>query len=88
MTAAYSVFMARYWTWWAILSLLAFLIPEFWMLAAHRPQDTLSANVWRAEDFLPGQDVMHWSAIHFLLIAVLLLLDIWLLGHFGWGLWR
>jgi hypothetical protein len=84
---AYSHFMARYWAVWASLALVLFLVPEFWMLIIGRPQDTLSANVWRAEQFLPGQAVMHWSAVHFLLIAVLIVLDVWLLGHFGWGLW-
>lgn len=85
---AYSHFMTAYWRWWAIVTVTSFLVAEVWMLVAGRPQDTLSANVWRWEQFLPGQSVMHWTFVHFAFIAILVLLDIWLIGHFGWGLWH
>lgn len=87
-TQPHSHVVSVYWGIWASVTLTAFLVPELWMLIAGRAQDTLSANVWRAEEFLPGQAVMHWTFIHFALIAVLFVFDVWLLGHFGWGLWR
>lgn len=80
--------MQIYWSVWAVFTLVSFLTPELVMLAIRRPQDTLSANVWRWESFLPGQQVVNWTFLHFAFIVVLLCLDIWLLGHFGWGLWR
>lgn len=88
MPVVVSHFMTLYWRVWLIFMTTSFLVAELWMLAAHRPQDTLSANVWRWESFLPGQNVMHWTFVHFALIVGLLVLDFWLLGHFGWGLWR
>lgn len=84
----YSRFMAHYWAWWASLMVTGFLIPEIWMLIAGRPQDTLSAEIWRLEQFRDGQPVTAWTAFHFLFIAMLLVLDVWLFFHFGWGLWR
>lgn len=77
-----------FWAIWFGVSMAAFCVVEFTMLAMGRPQDTLSANVWRMEDFLPGQSFMHWSAMHFLFIGVFLLMTVWLLFHFGWGMFR
>jgi hypothetical protein len=84
---AYSRFMAHYWSLWAFLLTTGFLVPEIWMLMAGRPQDTLSAQIWRLEQFSPGQSIWAWNAFHFLFIGGLLLLDLWLLGHFGFGKW-
>ena len=84
----HSHLMSVYWAWWATATLTGFLLPEIAMLIAGRPEDTLSAQIWRAEAFLPGQSILAWNAFHFLFIALLLTLDLWLLGHFGWGLWR
>lgn len=86
--ASYSHFMAWYWLVWFILSIpVAFLIPELIMLAKHRPEDTLSAQVWRLEQFLPGQQLWQWTALHFLLGGIIALMFVWLIGHFLWGLW-
>lgn len=76
-----------YWQIWALVTFVGFIVPEVYALVTNA-NNTLSDNVWRAEKFLPGQAVVNWSAFHFLFIALLLLLDVWLLGHFGWGLWR
>lgn len=84
---AYSHFMTHYWALWAVMLTTGFLVPETCMLIAGRPQDTLSAQIWRIEQFVPGQSVWAWNAFHFLFIGALLLLDIWLIGHFGFGKW-
>ncbi|HEX5347863.1 MAG TPA: hypothetical protein VFW64_12315 [Pseudonocardiaceae bacterium] len=76
-----------YWKWWAVLAFSSFIVPELWALFTNW-QNTLSANVWRMEDFLPGQPVWRWTAVHFLFIGMLLVLFMWLIGHFGWGIWR
>lgn len=83
----YSRFMAHYWTLFAATLTTGFLIPEIWMLIAGRPQDTLSAQIWRLEQFTPGQGITAWNAFHFLFISFLLVLDVWLIGHFGFRIW-
>jgi hypothetical protein len=82
-----SALFTHYWQIWAALTLVSFLVPETFALFTNW-QNTLSANVWRFEGFDPRQSVLQWSAGHFLFIGVLFLLDVWLLGHFGWGKWR
>lgn len=75
------------WTAWFFVTFGGFAALETYALCTDW-QRTLSAAIWRMEDFLPGQPLGKWSAVHFLLIACLLVLFVWLLGHFGWGLWR
>lgn len=88
MPKDHSHLMSVYWAWWATLALTGFLVPEIAMLIAGRPEDTLSAQIWRMEQFVPGQSIWAWNAFHFLFISGLIVLDIWLLGHFGFGKWR
>ena len=81
--------MTRYWLWWFIITIpVGFLIPETTALIRHRPRDTLSENVWRLERFIPHQAIGQWTAFHFLFTAVFIVLTMWLIGHFGWGIWR
>lgn len=80
--------MAIYWTVWFFASFVSFAIPEFWALATGHPENTLSENWWQLEQFLPGQDIMHWTAIHYLLGITLLILLVWLIGHLVFGIWR
>lgn len=87
MSADYSRFMAHYWSLWAAALVTTFLVPEVWMLVAGRPQDTLSAQIWRLEQYAPGQSLWQWNAFHFLFMGALLLLDVWLIGHFGFRIW-
>lgn len=77
-----------YWIVWASVMFVSFAIPEFWALANSRPEDTLSENVWRLEQFLPGQDIWHWTALHILIGGVLFLVCGWLALHLSAGLWR
>lgn len=76
-----------YWLIWAALGFIAFLGPEIYALCTNW-RNTLSNFVWTAEKFSPGQPVNQWSAFHFLFMGVFTLTTAWLIGHFGWGLWR
>jgi hypothetical protein len=81
--------MHRYWLWWFVTAFpVGFLVPEAAALMRGRPQDTLSAAIWSLEKFKRGQPVTGWSAFHLLFIGVLVVLTVWLVGHFGWGWWR
>lgn len=79
----------RYWAIWFVVLLVSFLIPEVYSLVVHRPQGTLSDTIWRLEGEQPGAPFrLRWNAFHFLFIGELLLIDVWLICHFGWGLFR
>lgn len=77
----------RFWLIWFLVSFGTFLSAEIYALCTNW-RHTLSAAVWHFERFQPGQPLNQWSAAHFLFIGVLLLTDIWLLGHFAMGWWR
>lgn len=77
-----------YWTGWFFAMFVAFAVPEFYALATHHPENTLSENFWRLEQQLPGQDFMHWTALHYLLGVTLVILLAWLIGHLVFGIWR
>lgn len=79
-----------YWLIWFIVAFpVAFLVPELIALASGHPENTLSAQIWRLEGFLPGHAgvVWHWTALHFLIGGVLAILLVWLIGHFTLGIW-
>lgn len=79
----------RYWLGWFLFLLVSFLIPEVYSLVVHRPQGTLSDTIWRLEGEQPnGTFQLRWNAFHFLFIGELVLIDVWLICHFGWGLFR
>jgi hypothetical protein len=42
------------------------------------------------EQLVPGQTQWpwQWNAAHLLFTSAFIVLTIWLIGHFGWGLWR
>jgi hypothetical protein len=78
-----------YWLWWFIITFpVGFLAPEICALVAGQPQNTLSASVWTLENLVPGQGISQWNAAHFLFTGTFIFLTLWLIGHFGWGLWR
>lgn len=77
----------RYWLIWFLVSFFAFLGPEVYALCTNW-RNTLSAAVWSLEKFRTGQPVVQWSAGHFLFTGAFALTFLWLLGHFGWGMWR
>jgi hypothetical protein len=79
----------RYWLWWFIITFpVGFLIPEGYALATAHPEWTLSYAVWNLEHFQAGQSPLQWNFAHFAFTAVFSLITLWLIGHFGWGLWR
>jgi hypothetical protein len=81
--------MTRYWLWWFLLTFpVGFLIPETIALVRNRTQDTLSGAIWNLEKLQPGQGITKWTAAHLLFTGVFVLVTAWLVGHFGWGLWR
>lgn len=86
-TQNYSAPIHIFWTVWWWVSIGSFMAVEFTMLILGRPQDTLSAQVWRLLGVLPGASLSTWTAIHFLFIGTLILIEVWLIGHFGWGIW-
>lgn len=77
---------SKYWLIWTTVTFLAFIIPEVWALCTNW-RNTLSNQVWRFESAQAGQPIHSWSAAHFLFIGALLLLDVWLLGHFAFRWW-
>jgi hypothetical protein len=78
-----------YWLWWFIITFpMGFLIPETYALVTGNPKNTLSASVWNLEQLTPGQQIWQWDAAHMLFTSVFIVLTVWLIGHFGWGLWR
>lgn len=79
--------MTRYWEIWAIASFLGFAIPEAVALITRRPWNTLSDQIWRAEN-LKGANPLTWTFTHLMVTTMLIVILGWLVGHFGWGLWR
>lgn len=77
----------RLWLAWFLISFLSFLIPETIALVTKHPQFTLSASIWRMENYDPARGQRTWNAFHLLFAGELLLLDIWLFGHFIFRRW-
>lgn len=81
--------MARYWLIWFAVSFGSFIIPESIALATGHPENTLSEAIWRMEDLAAGHAwPWQWTAAHFLFTGAFILLVLWLVLHFGWGLLR
>lgn len=78
---------SRVWAVWFLASIVFFGCFEGWALAAGQSQFTLSAAVWRWEGYARGQTILQWTAPHLLFIGLLILMNVWLIGHFGWHLW-
>lgn len=76
-----------WWLCWFVGWFTSFLAVEIYGLCTN-PARTLSAAIWHLEKVQPGQPITSWTAFHFGFIGVLFVLDIWLLGHFGFKAWR
>ncbi|MGH3504009.1 MAG: hypothetical protein ACRDQA_24400 [Nocardioidaceae bacterium] len=74
-----------YWTIWGLVTIPSFLAYEIYTLTTN-VYNTLSWTLWHLEDFTPGQGVTHWTAAHFLIGGLLLLLLVWLMCHLVFGL--
>lgn len=80
---------SHYWLWWTVATFVAFIVPELWALASGHPERTLSAQVWRLEGILQrNAPVVQWTAVHFLLGGMFVVVFVWLIGHFVAGIWR
>lgn len=76
-------------SWYWLLWLLAFLVPELYWLAVN-PINTLSENVWSVEGLNLAQpfDLPMWTATHWAIAVLVWLLFGWLSLHFPFGLLR
>lgn len=72
----------KYWLAWFILTFLFFIVPEVVSLVSGHPENTLSASIWRLEDYDPATGLRTWNAFHLLFAGELLTLFVWLFFHF------
>lgn len=79
-------FMPIYWLIWFVGTFVTFIVPEVWWLIKNK-QYTLSWTLWHVEQFTPGQGIAHWTAGHFLIGGIIMVLLLWLMGHLVIGLW-
>jgi hypothetical protein len=78
-----------YWLAWFVLTFpVTFLGPELYALWSGHSENTLSAQIWRLEGFIPGQSIWAWSFAHVLIGGIIGTLLVWLLGHFVLGIWH
>lgn len=77
----------RGWLAWFVASFGSFLFFEVRALATGHTERTLSAAIWRFEQFRTGQPFGQWSAGHFWLVGILAVGFLWLLFHFALGWW-
>lgn len=71
-----------YWLGWLLSSFTFFIIPESFALASRKPENTLSAQIWRLEGAVTGQPIWQWTAVHFLLGGIIFVFLMWLMLHF------
>jgi len=69
-----------YWPAWLVIFTGTLLGPEIYALSA-RPQNTLSEWVWKQLQVSKEQQ-LPWTAAHFLVFGVWLVLVVWLTWHF------
>lgn len=76
---------AWYWLAW----LLAFIIPELYMVFTNAP-NTLSDEVWSIEGLNLAQpfDIAMWSSVHWIVAGIVWGLFLWLSLHLPFGLLR
>lgn len=76
-----------YWLVWTVVMFTSFIVPEVIALATNS-HNTLSYQVWNLESMTPGNSgpIYSWTAVHFLVGGIFLVLFTWLIFHFilGW----
>jgi hypothetical protein len=75
-----------YWLVWFLVTFVTFIVPELWALFTNA-KNTLSWTLWDLEQFLPGTSLWKWTALHFLIGGILVVLLVWLIGHLVFGIW-
>lgn len=76
-------FFSWYWLVWAITLFATFLPVELYA-AFTDATNTLSWNVWKAEQFIPGSTAA-WTAMHWVIGLGSIVLFGWLALHFAFG---
>jgi hypothetical protein len=75
------------WQIWATVCLTAFLVHEFyWILTGH-PENTLSANVWRALKVRSKAPIREHTPLWVLSLGLWLTVTSWLTFHFWFKWW-
>lgn len=75
-----------YWLGWFLVSFGFFIVPEVIAITRRHTENTLSAQIWRLEGITPGHGLASWTAGHFLIGGLLVLVLGWLIFHFFLGL--
>jgi hypothetical protein len=75
-----------YWPIWMVATFLFFIGPEVFALITNW-KNTLSNWVWVALRVKTGQSITDWTAAHFLVGGMLIVVFGWLVGHFLFHLW-
>ena len=76
----------KYWLVWSVFTFLTFIVPEVYALVTNW-RNTLSNWVWVALRVQRGQSINQWTAAHFLVGGMLVLVFAWLIGHLVFHLW-
>lgn len=71
-----------YWPWWLGASVASFLAMEVYALVSKGTDNTLSNWVWTQLHATVRESMSQWTAAHFLVFGVWLVLVIWLTWHF------
>ena len=71
-----------YWPWWLGVSVAAFLGPEVYALIRKNTDNTLSNWVWHVLRATSREPMSQWTAAHFLVFGVWLVMVVWLTWHF------
>jgi hypothetical protein len=78
-----------YWAVWFATAMVTFLVPELYAIFSGNDQNTLSFAVWALEGKTVGNpDPLTWNFAHAAFTSSFIILVVWLIGHFGWGIWR
>lgn len=78
---------STYWLLWFVLAFASFIVPELWAILTGHTENTLSAQVWNLESATTGSSIVSWTAIHWLLGGIFVVLFVWLIGHFVFRIW-
>lgn len=76
---------AWYWPLMLASAFLAFIGPEVYALVSGKPQNTLSAWVWKVLNIHANETPAQWNALDFLVFGVWVVIFLWLSFHFFEG---
>lgn len=76
------------WIAWALVTLVFFLVLEFYEIRTGHVENTLSWNVWRAFRLQPHMRLRDHPAFWLLTLGLWLTMVTWLTGHLWFQWWR